>query len=46
MKINEVEKDAFIETAEENIYPSYYETLGSGDAERGKELISTILETE
>lgn len=46
MKINKVEKDAFIETAEEKIYPSYYEVLGSGDAERGKELISIILKTE
>lgn len=46
MKINKVEKDTFIETAMEKIYPSFYELLGSGDAERGKELISTILETE
>ncbi|PMR81699.1 C4-dicarboxylate ABC transporter substrate-binding protein [Halomonas urumqiensis] len=46
MEINEVEKDAFIEAALEKIYPSYYEVLGSGDPERGEELISNIMATE
>lgn len=46
MKINEVEKDAFIEAASEHIYPSYYEMLGSGDASRGEELIRAIMATE
>ena len=46
MQINEVEKDAFIEAAFENIYPSYYELLGGGDASRGEELIRTIMATE
>jgi len=46
MQINEVDKDAFIEAAFENIYPSYYELLGGGDASRGEELIRTIMATE
>lgn len=46
MQINEVEKDAFIAAAFESIYPRFYETLGSGDAARGEELIRTIMETE
>lgn len=46
MQINEVEKDAFIEAAREKIYPSFYETLGGGDASRGEELIEAIMETK
>ncbi|MGQ7261000.1 DctP family TRAP transporter solute-binding subunit [Vreelandella sp. V005] len=46
MQINEVEKDAFIEAAFEEIYPSFYATLGSGDASRGEALIRAIMETE
>lgn len=46
MQINEVEKDAFIEAAFENIYPSYYELLGGGDASRGEELIQAVMATE
>ncbi|WP_447043096.1 DctP family TRAP transporter solute-binding subunit [Vreelandella sp. H-I2] len=46
MQINDVEKDAFIEAAFEEIYPSFYATLGSGDASRGEALIRAIMETE
>jgi len=43
MKINEVDKTEFIKTAKENIYPSYYETIGDGDAEYGKELVDRVM---
>lgn len=46
MEINEVEKEAFIETAFEEIYPSYYETLGSGDPEKGEDIVKAVMATE
>lgn len=46
MEINEVEKTKFLETAQQNIYPAYYETLGSGDEEYGKELVERVVDTQ
>lgn len=44
MIINEVDKDSFIETGLNEIYPEYYETLGDGDAVKGEELVKRVLE--
>jgi len=46
MEINEVDKTKFIETAQQKIYPSYYETVGGGNADYGKELVERIVTTE
>jgi len=46
MEINEVDKTEFLKTAQENIYPAYYETLGSGNAEYGKELVESVVNTK
>ncbi len=46
MEINEVDKTKFIETAQEKIYPAYYETLGDGDEEYGKELVERVVNTQ
>jgi tripartite ATP-independent transporter DctP family solute receptor len=43
MEINEVDKTKFIETSQEKIYPAYYETIGGGDADYGKELVQRIV---
>jgi len=43
MEINEVDKTKFIETSQEKIYPAYYETVGGGDADYGKELVQRIV---
>jgi len=43
MEINEVDKTDFIKTAKEKIYPAYYETIGNGDAEYGKELVDRVM---
>ncbi len=46
MEINEVDKTEFLKTAQENIYPAYYETLGSGNADYGKELVERVVNTK
>ncbi|MGQ4877831.1 DctP family TRAP transporter solute-binding subunit [Billgrantia sp. LNSP4103-1] len=46
MSVNEVSKDDFIEAGLREIYPSYYETLGSGDAAHGESLVQAIMEVE
>jgi len=46
MEINEVDKTKFLETAQQKIYPSYYETVGGGNADYGKELVESIVSTE
>jgi len=43
MEINEVDKTKFIETSQEKIYPAYYETIGGGDSDYGKELVQRIV---
>jgi TRAP-type C4-dicarboxylate transport system substrate-binding protein len=43
MEINEVDKTKFIETSQEKIYPAYYETIGGGDADYGKELVQRVV---
>jgi tripartite ATP-independent transporter DctP family solute receptor len=43
MEINEVDKTNFIETSQEKIYPAYYETIGGGDADYGKELVQRVV---
>ncbi len=46
MEINEVDKTKFIETAQEKIYPAYYETLGGGNADYGKELVQRVVDAK
>ena len=49
MKVNEVSEESkqeFIEVGLRDIYPSYYEVLGGGDATRGEELVRSILSVE
>ena len=46
MEINEVDKTDFLKAAQENIYPAYYETLGSGNADYGKELVERVVNTK
>ncbi|MCH8551902.1 MAG: DctP family TRAP transporter solute-binding subunit [Natronospirillum sp.] len=49
MQINEVSdesKNEFIEVGLSEIYPSYYEVLGGGDAALGEELVRSILAIE
>lgn len=46
MVINEVNKSEFIEVAKEKIYPMSYETIGKGDAEKAKQLVQRILDTQ
>src|SRR5690554_5839116 len=46
MSINEVSKDEFIQTGLRDIYPSYYETLGSGDVAHGESLVQAIMNVE
>ncbi|MCE8018761.1 DctP family TRAP transporter solute-binding subunit [Halomonas sp. MCCC 1A11036] len=46
MSINEVSKDEFIQAGLRKIYPSYYETLGGGDAAVGESLVQAIMDVE
>lgn len=46
MEINEVDKTEFIKTAKENIYPSFYETIGAGNAKYGEELVLKAMDAK
>ncbi|WP_328187135.1 DctP family TRAP transporter solute-binding subunit [Marinobacter sp. OP 3.4] len=46
MQINEVDKSDFIEVAKQDIYPTSYETIGEGDADKARELVQRILNTK
>ncbi len=43
MEINEVDKTDFLKTAQEKIYPAYYEIVGSGNEEYGKDLVERVV---
>lgn len=46
MKINEVDKTEFLQTSQEKIYPAYYKTLGNGDEEYGKNLVTRVVNAQ
>jgi len=46
MVINEVNKTAFVSTAKEKIYPSFYTVIGKGNEEYGKDLVKRALDAK
>lgn len=46
MEVNEPDKDAFIQLAQENIWPQFYAKLGDGNEADGKALIQKVLDTK
>lgn len=43
MTSSEVNKDAFIKLARENVWPQFYKQLGNGDAAKGQALIERVV---